>query len=117
MGSIRGYSSGKECDHVNHDWTCYFLPMSNNQKELLARGKREVAGFKAIDGRVIPSQFAHMGIAWWWGIIQSYMFRLQPNIQELMRQKLELLDNGRGFPSGRIAGLHVRHGDKVSSSL
>jgi hypothetical protein len=41
QGNIRGYSDGKQCDHVNHDWTCFFFELSSCQKELLKTGKNQ----------------------------------------------------------------------------
>lgn len=118
-GHIRGYTSGKECQHVMNDYTCMFLPMSTCQHELLSTGilvNEHKHTKEMIDSSMVPSQFAHKGLAWWWGIIQARMFRLQPVVENYIKDELEhmkTMNSGRGFPFGSpIAGLHVRHGDK-----
>ena len=118
-GHIRGYTSGTECQHVMNDYTCMFLPMSACQNEFLSSGvlvNEHKDTKETIDSSMVPSQFAHKGLAWWWGIIQARMFRLQPVVENYIKDELEhmkRMNSGRGFPFGSpIAGLHVRHGDK-----
>ena len=125
MGHIRGYSDGPECDHVDKDWTCFFQPMSNPtcQKELLSSGRRVGVNLNSVklDDSIIPLEFAHVGFAYWWGIVQSRMFRMQPEIEKMVIAEGSKMDHGRGFPLKRgayaIAGMHVRHGDKSSDGF
>lgn len=136
IGHIRGYTYGKECENVNKgtiqnrlpiflgyfhrmsDWTCFFLPMSSCQETLLATGIRVPPGWHTINESVVPTEFQHRGLSWWWGIIQARMFRLQPAVQEYITLQSKHMDDGKGFPYGfPVAGLHVRHGDKSSDGF
>jgi hypothetical protein len=113
-GHIRSYSDGMECLSVNHDWTCFFLPLSSCQLELLSKGSRITSPMKSSEDQLIPPQFEGMGLAWWWGVVQLYMFRLQPHIEQIVLHEASKMNDGRGFPfHSLIAGLHVRHGDKT----
>ena len=113
-GPIRQYSEGHECHHKGKDWTCFLLPMSSCQEELLATGIRIDPSPKTaadIHDSMVPPQFAHRGLAWWWGAVQAYMFRLQPPILEYVLNEMQHI--GFSFPlEVPVAGLHVRHGDK-----
>ena len=118
-GHIRGYTAGKECSHVKNDYTCLFLPMSSCQTELFSTGiliKAHKRTKDDVDESMVPPQFAHMGLAWWWGIVQARMFRMQPVVEDYIKSEIIYMKNmngGRGFTFGSpIAGLHVRHGDK-----
>ena len=63
---------------------------------------------------LIPAQFRKEGMFWWWGVVQLYLFRLQPQIESLILHESSQMNGHRGFPFGSlIAGLHVRHGDKT----
>lgn len=118
VGHIRGYSDGPECHSVNKDWTCFFLPMSACQSTLLSTGKRLDLNYKGIDESVIPMQFRHLGLAWWWGLVQARMFRFQPPVETHIFSESSKMDGGKGFPfSYPVAGLHVRHGDKSSDGF
>lgn len=123
MGHIRGYSDGPECEYVNKDWTCFFQPMSNPtcQSEMLQTGKRVGANLVGVklDDSIMPSEFSHVGFAYWWGIIQSRMFRMQPNIEKIVLAEGAKMDRSRGFPfhATAVAGIHVRHGDKSSDGF
>jgi hypothetical protein len=69
IGHIRGYSDGKACSHVNKDWTCFFLPMSSCQDELLKTGRQvsTPSTFRRhMDITAVPPQFAHRGAGWWY---------------------------------------------------
>jgi len=125
IGHIRGYSDGPECDHVNKDWTCFFQPMSSPtcQVELLKTGKRVGISLNGVrlDDSIMPAEFSHVGFAWWWGVVQAFMFRLRPEIEGLVLEEGSKMDHGKGFPalgSGAvIAGMHVRHGDKSTDGF
>jgi len=123
IGHIRGYSDGPECDHVNKDWTCFFQPTSSRecQAELLRTGKQVGASLEGVrlDDSILPAEFAHVGFAWWWGLVQARMFRMQPEIARAVMAEGAKMDSGRGFPpaSAAIAGMHVRHGDKSSDGF
>lgn len=137
IGSIWKYSEGKECTHVGGDWTCFFLPMSGCQAEIKKTGKQVQVDFNKLTtftDELIPAQFRHVGIAYWWGIVQERMFRFQPAVRRYIHEEAARLNAGQGFPgvslealeptwllknegsySGTatpIAGMHVRHGDK-----
>ena len=117
-GHLKGYTDGKECAHVRQDWICLFLPMSAHQEELLQTGHRVEGIMKpTVDMTVVPKEFRHRGLAWWWGAVQAYMFRLQPTIERYVHE--ELLHMNRSFPppGHAVAGLHVRHGDKASDGF
>ena len=126
VGHIRGYSDGPECEHVGKDWTCFFQPMSNAscQKELLKTGKQVGARLDGVrlDDSILPPEFSHVGFAWWWGLVQARMFRMQPEIERLVVAEGAKMDQGKGFPPAAtlgspIAGMHVRHGDKSSDGF
>ncbi len=137
IGSIRKYSEGQECKHVGGDWTCFFMPVSRCQEELKRSGKQvqvDLRRLTTFDDNIIPLQFRHVGIAYWWGIVQERMFRLQPIVRQYIIDEASAMNSGKGFPGvtpeslepewllkngvewGRakfpLAGLHVRHGDK-----
>ena len=127
-GHLRGYSDGKECSHVHKDWTCLFLPMSSCQETLLLTGRR-VDGPPAssssssstskghVDTWVVPAEFRQRGLAWWWGVVQAYMFRLQPNVERYIAEELAHMNYSFPPPGHAVAGLHVRHGDKASDGF
>ena len=132
VGHLVGYSEGKDCDHANNDWTCYFLPMSTCQQELLSTGRRievnsDVIKDMNIDGsKLIPLPFRHQGMAWWWGVVQAYLFRPQPSVVAYIDSQMQVMaarvNSGGGFPFGSypdvsLAGLHIRHGDKGSDGF
>lgn len=145
LGPLSRYSETKECAHTKHDWTCFFLPLSECQAEILKTGtkmKVDIGKIKAYDDNLIPAQFRHVGIAFWWGIIQERMFRLQPVVRKyIVESTLEMtcgseIGRERGFPGvnyttlephwqvthdnpyadmphhNLLGGMHVRHGDK-----
>lgn len=117
-GPIVKYTTVPQCDHVKGDITCIFLPMSSCQDEYFSSGKivpPSDGGVADIDISMVPIQFVHMGLTWWWGIIQSRMFRLQLPLQKYVSEEIAHMKivNHHGFPFGApVAGLHVRHGDK-----
>ena len=124
QGSIHGYTTTEECKHVNHSFTCVLLPMSSCEDELLASGVRVGADpirFNSeFNASFVPAEFASLGINWWWGIVQSRMFRIQPSVEKHIEQKIQYLKeiDGYGFPFSRsVAGMHVRHGDKSSDGF
>jgi hypothetical protein len=83
MGKLMGYSDGKQCEHVNHEWTCFFHEMSSCQNELLKSGKRiDVPSTTYDDNQNIPPQFRHLGLAFWWGVVQYKMFRILPFVEK-----------------------------------
>ena len=117
-GHLKGYTDGKECSHVRQDWTCLFLPMSAHQEVLLQTGRRVAGVMKpAVDMTVIPKEFRHRGLAWWWGAVQAYMFRLQPTIERYVQEELLHMNTSFPPPGYAVAGLHVRHGDKASDGF
>ena len=123
-GGFKGYTAGKECKSVNHDYTCLFLPMSSCQHELMETGKLvqgKTSHHQNIHESMIPPQFAHRGLAWWWGIVQAKMFHLQPPVEEYINRELLSMGDlnlGVGFPhNSPAAGLHVRHGDKTNDGF
>jgi hypothetical protein len=117
-GPIAKYTTVPQCDHVKGDITCIFLPMSSCQDEYLSSGKilpPSDGGVADIDVSMVPAQFVHMGLTWWWGIIQTRMFRLQHPLQKHVEEEIARMKTvtHHGFPFGTpVAGLHVRHGDK-----
>lgn len=114
QGPINGYSAGSQCAHVNHDWTCYFQPMSTCEAELLKTGKRvDCPSYGYDDNAHVPPAMKHLGLAFWWGVIQHKMFRFQPHLEEHINAEARNMQGGRGFPFGLpVVGMHVRHGDK-----
>ncbi len=148
-GHIWKYSEGPECAHVKGDWTCFFLPMSGCEQELRQSGKQVQVDFNRLtrfDDSLLPEQFRHVGIAYWWGIVQERMFRMQPEVQTYVLAQAARMGQGQGhaamgaFPGlsaaqlapnwlrtataaerlsafPALAGLHVRHGDKHSDGF
>lgn len=115
QGKINGYSEGKECSHVDNQWTCFFMPLSTCESEILRTGRKVDFNPKSnvFDDSLVPSAFSSHGFVFWWGVIQAKMYQLRPFVLEHIKEQSRIMDNGRGFPFGHpIAGLHVRHGDK-----
>lgn len=114
QGKLIGYSEGQECSKYDYSWTCYFLPSSRCEKELLATGKRVTQTWKPTSNEnSMPEEFRAAGFFTWWGIIQSYLFRFQPYIENFILSSTHKMMNGRSFPHGLpMIGVHVRHGDK-----
>jgi hypothetical protein len=135
IGPIWQYSEGPECKHVGGDWTCFFEAMAPCQKELKEKGKQIQVDFNKLTeyGRdLMPEQFRHVGIAYWWGLIQERMFRMQPPVQEYVAKEASswfpgltkeslapgyLLQKVRPVGPGPVVGMHVRHGDKQSDGF
>lgn len=112
QGRLIGYSDNKMCDHVNHQWTCYFQPMSECEAIIRKTG-RQIHSDKPRRHSPVPDQFSHLGQAYWWGAIQYKMFQFQPVVVEYIQAQVSVMNKMRGFPFGMpLAGLHVRHGDK-----
>lgn len=118
-GKIVGYSEGPECTSAKHQWTCFFLPMSNCEAELVASGKRiDLPSFNRRDSDAVPKQFSHLGFAFWWGVVQVKMFRPLPFVERHVLEQSRIMEGGNGFPFGTpLAGMHVRHGDKRSDGF
>lgn len=69
--------------------------------------------FSDDDVRLIPFQFRHLGLPVWWGIIQTFLFRFQPDIYDYIVESSNNFGYCNSFPFGKsIIGVHVRHGDK-----
>ena len=65
-GKLKGYSDGKECSHVNNEWTCFFQPMSACETTLLSTGKLiQIPDFRLPDEMTIPVNFRSYGLAFW----------------------------------------------------
>lgn len=114
-GRLHGYSDGSKCKHVNHDWTCFFLPMSNCQDELLRTGReiRQPAINRIALASTVPPQFMRYGYVFWWGVVQIKMFRFQPVVEQYVIKESHSKAFHEGFPFGSpVVGMHVRHGDK-----
>lgn len=111
QGHFKGYTEGIECSHVKSDWTCLFLPVSTCQHEFLKSGTvvpHSVNTKYHVDSSMIPAQFAHKGLAWWWGIIQARLFRVEHTVEKYIREEMRHMKGmnaGRGFPFGApVAG-------------
>jgi hypothetical protein len=115
-GPLTGYSEGKECEKYDFSWNCYFLSTSRCEKEILKSGFLIKATNRSLSNEEsIPPAFQIYDFSVWWAIIQSYLFRLQPYIEQyiLKTTTYQKMTNGRIFPYGLpLAGIHVRHGDK-----
>ena len=112
QGRIIGYSDNSVCDHVKHEWTCYFKPMSECE-EIIRNTGRQISADKPRRFSPIPDQFAQYGYPFWWGAVQYKIFQFQSIVTEHIHAKAGLMNHGNGFPFGLpLAGLHVRHGDK-----
>lgn len=123
-GTIHGYTTTEECTHVKYSYSCVLLPMSSCEDEILAGGvfvESDPVRFNAeFNVSLVPQEFASLGLNWWWGIVQSRMFRVQPSVEKHILQKIEYLKeiDGYGFQFNLpTAGLHVRHGDKSSDGF
>jgi hypothetical protein len=142
-GHLGGYSGGKECAHAKHGWTCFFLPSSrcdtylntalkhtvdsnkhkNNEttpakvlKTLLLPTARQCYKRPHTTEELVPPRFQHLGMAFWWGAMQHYLFRLQPHAFRHIHRLASstgIMHRSRSFSSqSLLIGLHVRHGDK-----
>lgn len=116
QGSLNGYSDAPECKDSGNQWTCYFQPSTKCQAQFQSSARivkpDRYVGFE--DPTLIPSQFQHMGVAFWWDVVQYYLFRFQPFVYEhIHEEEKKDLVGYHGFPMGiPVAGIHVRHGDK-----
>lgn len=107
-GNILKYSEGEQCKHVNGDWTCFFLPMSTCQDKLLKDGKQiqvDINKSGPFDDNLIPKQFRHVGIAYWWGLVQERMFRLQPKVLEYVTTEALRIAGDKGVFGHKNASL------------
>jgi hypothetical protein len=126
-GHFRGYSENKFCDTYNGGWTCYFQQPSLCHKELSSKGRHLTlpANMRAnnrnppkLSEAVIPEQFRPLGAAFWWGVVQFYLFQPRPFVDAYLHTTaLQSFRSSNGnlkvFPSHvPVAGLHIRHGDK-----
>lgn len=114
-GHLKEYSDVTECAQlVNNSWTCYFQPTSLCEDRWLQEAEIVPTGMNILDN-VVPPEFEHMGVPWWWGVVQHRLFRLQENVKKAIHARGSRMNNGRGFPSeATVIGVHVRHGDKSS---
>lgn len=106
VGQIWKYSEGPECKHVGGDWTCFFLPMSGCEQVLKKSGKQVQVDFDKLttfDDNLIPEQFRHVGIAYWWGIVQERMFRLQPPVRQYILSQSNRMQQRQGHVRARGA--------------
>ncbi|RYY82964.1 hypothetical protein EON63_12220 [archaeon] len=112
-GQINGYTEGSACSIYHHDWTCLFEPSSECHYDLMWLG-REVAYDRNIvyhDEPMVPDAFKQYGYAYWWGVIQLYLFNFNEDITQEIASRLEQLNFYTHFPYP-LAAMHVRHGDK-----
>ena len=77
IGKIKGYSTVPACDKYDQDWRCYFKDLSACQRQILKVGERVPVPNHDNKKSAIPAEFEHMGMAWWWGVLQRKMFRLR----------------------------------------
>lgn len=118
VGRIYGYTEGFECSHDKFDWTCLFQPMSSCQNEMLNSGKLVQSKNVQEESNLIPHEFLHKGLAFWYGIVQYRMFRFQERISQYIMNQARMMNSNIGFPFELpIAGIHVRHGDKKSDGF
>jgi hypothetical protein len=115
FGMLNGYSEGEECKHVNYEWTCFFRPATKCEKEFEAHEAHE-KNFQHLPliENSIPPEFQHLGVAFWWGAVQRYLFRMQPFVEEhILQESKHAMHPVFSFPFGLpLVGLHVRRGDK-----
>ena len=81
---MKGYSTIPACDPYEQDWRCYFKDLSPCQAQLIRDGKKVPTPVHDHKTSLVPAQFEHLGLAWWWGILQRRMFRLRENVLEVM---------------------------------
>lgn len=114
VGKLQGYSSSERCKNSNYEWLCFFLEPSSCQKELLSTGTEVSYGIPNIsDEEVIPEPFKSVGLPFWWGAVQYYLFQIKPFVLEHIHLESSHMSGGKGFPFYLpVAGMHVRHGDK-----
>lgn len=127
-GRIRGYTDGIDCAHVSHDVSCLFKSTSPCHESFIkvpASGPpssvRANYQFREVDESTIPSQFHHMGLAWWWGVVQVFLFKLQPSVENRVLMTINQIDVHKIFKRSHIdvplIGMHVRHGDKSTDGF
>eukprot|EP01031_Cornospumella_fuschlensis_P000520 gene520-650_t len=112
-GPISGYTEGSACSMYKHDWTCLFEPSSLCHNDLRWLGK-EVKYYHDIvyhDEEMVPEAFKQYGYAYWWGVIQLYLFNFNEEATREITNRLKLLNVYNLFPYP-LATMHVRHGDK-----
>lgn len=112
-GNLKKYSNTTDCDHVaNNRWTCYFQPTSICEDKWLTQATIVPPDMNILDN-LVPPPFEHMGVPWWWGVVQHRLFRLQESVERTIHERTTRMNDGKGFPHNYpIIGLHVRHGDK-----
>lgn len=112
-GQINGYTEGSACSYYRHDWTCLFEPSSECMYDLRWLGK-EVPYDRNIvyhDETMVPDAFKQYGYAYWWGVIQLYLFNFNEDITQEVTRRLQQINFLTHFPYP-MAAVHVRHGDK-----
>lgn len=106
-GPLNGYSAAPECKDANYEWLCYFQPSSVCHEQLLQSGRELRIPNSPSFEESVPLQFKEHGPAFWWGIVQQYLFHLEPFLHEYIHKQ-----NNHGFSGIPMVGIHVRHGDK-----
>jgi hypothetical protein len=112
-GPIKGYTENSLCDSVKKEWICLFKPTSTCHQQFPTSGTLVSYDEKALytNHATVPEAFQSYGYAFWWGVIQFYLFNLQDHVVKYFEQELDILGMRGGLPSP-LATLHVRHGDK-----
>lgn len=144
-GHLGGYSRGKECANAKYGWTCFFLESSRCDSFLAdaaaayKNGTNTTTTPTAImidrtwvnytrpqESALIPPRFQHLGLPFWWGVVQHYLFRLQPRVLDHIHSfagTIGVMHSTRSFPISSstsylpLIGLHVRHGDKYTDGF
>jgi hypothetical protein len=139
IGKLSTYSDNKGCQkHAGtKGWECLFKPTTNcTIPRSQLRNRQSTQQFKAkwseveAENTFIPEQFRAQGLYWWWGVVQSYLFRPSDVMQRHIalaevqlgwdREGVRRIGSGQGGSGhgGRKGtlfriGLHIRHGDKT----
>eukprot|EP00039_Didymoeca_costata_P016741 m.304932 g.304932 ORF g.304932 m.304932 type:complete len:445 (-) comp16443_c1_seq6:1215-2549(-) len=140
-GHLKGYTRNGECGTIitrmmeeedigantaRGGWLCFFRTLTScttsgnlQQSKTFSwedRGptrKKEYNNLTAGLIASIPPVYSELGLGFWWGVIQGYLFRLTPRMSKIVHVAKERMKyySEKGTPP-RI-GAHIRMGDKL----
>jgi hypothetical protein len=114
-GDYQFYTANEICQQhrIRGDGgTCFFRPVTN----LTLRGQdsesySELSGFDTIAKHPVPGGIpAGVTPSMWWGVVLSYMFRLNTR----MEKRCSTISADIGMNSPPDIGVHIRLGDKIA---
>ena len=92
--------------------TCFFLPVTNASHQRPTQAHVAATSLPDINGNARLPQGLPVEVtpAIWWGIVQTYMFRLNPR----MDRRVQEISTHMGLSRPPDIGVHIRLGDKLN---